>query len=414
MTSFKFLTAVVVLATSAILVHAQRFPKEDLVLCDCGLGDNKDHPEWSTSRQMNWYQNITWPDSGYSYPDAPDMSVQVPYNDGIYPWIPSGATAAMPNGDVWTVYIEDGTPDGFIAGNAVSTKEGGQAYNCWAYRGRPVSAAINKTVSDDAVCWSAFVCNRDNKAPPRPKDMGSHSSSLTTSSAAPTTTYYSGGPPTGQPAPTGGDPVPPTSQPVPTQRPAPTSGEPKPSQVPTGGLFVDVFANPRFITWQDSWADFISNFTWDQRTGRCVGEPILQPGYKIKVECAGIQLDDDSHLTLLLIQALREVGLRSLWFNQNPTIPSNNGTNTTASDKWVIMPEAFSLRVTDLATKKIIGYLGYSTDYDGFITGPCTTCETRRFNKDFFDPIIAAMQGTYPYYDRYTVQGQCQPWMVCE
>ncbi|KAH7318304.1 hypothetical protein B0I35DRAFT_409212 [Stachybotrys elegans] len=380
---------------SSVVVQAQRFPKEDLILCDCGIGDYTEHPEWSTSRQMNWYQNIAWPESGYAYPDAPDMAVQVPYRDGIYPWVPAGATATFSNGDVWSAYIEDGTPNGYIAGRAVTTKEGGQSLNCWAYRGRPVSAALNKTVTDDAVCWSAFVCNRDEHAPPVPKDMESQTSSKSTS-VPPSTTFYSGTHSTTQPSPTGDDPV------------------PAPTQSPPGGLFVDVFANPRFITWQASWNDFLANFVWDESTGKCISKPVRGSGYEINIECAGIQLDQNAHLTLILIQSLRQTGLKSLWFNQNPVVPGSNSTNGTATDHWVVMPEAFSLRVTDIANDKVIGYLGYSTNYDGFITGPCSTCDTERFNKDFFDPIIEAMQGTYPYYDKYTVQGQCDPWMECK
>ncbi|KAG8422841.1 hypothetical protein J3459_009983 [Metarhizium acridum] len=62
----------------------------------------------------------------------------------------------MPNGEVWTAYIEEGTPDGFKAGSAVSSKDGKNMLNCWAYRGRPVSAAINRTVNHDAICWTAL------------------------------------------------------------------------------------------------------------------------------------------------------------------------------------------------------------------------------------------------------------------
>lgn len=168
MAVFKLKSAIRAVAGFAVTISALKFPKENLVLCDCRIGDNKAHPDWSTSRQMNWYQELSWPQTTYSYPEAPDMAVQVPFKDGIYPWVPKGATATMPNGNVWSAYIEDGTPDGFKAGSAVNTKESGQLLNCWAYRGRPVSAAINKTVNHDAVCWSAFVCNRDNHPPPVP------------------------------------------------------------------------------------------------------------------------------------------------------------------------------------------------------------------------------------------------------
>ncbi|EQL02625.1 hypothetical protein G6O67_003066 [Ophiocordyceps sinensis] len=393
MAASKLTIGMVAMAGLAATASALKFPKENLILCDCGIGDNKEHPDWSTSRQMNWYQDISWPQLAYSYPEAPDMAVQVPFKDGIYPWVPTGATATMPNGNVWSAYIEDGTPDGFKAGSAVTTKEGGQMLNCWAYRGRPVSASINKTVNHDAVCWSAFVCNRDNHPPPRPKDMGSQTSSLTTASAAPTTSYFSQVPAT---------PIPFTSP-----------GKPAPTASPQSGtLSVSSTVSPRFINWPSSWQAFINHFVWDKSTGRCVGGPIQGAGYTIAVDCSGIQVDEDTHMTLLLIKALRDVGLNSLWFNQNPTIPSNNGT-IPASQSWVVMPEVFTLHATDAATGNVVGHLSYKTHYDGFLEGPCSTCETARFNGPFFNSIIAAVQGSYPVYYNFTVDARCDPWMAC-
>ncbi|PHH85978.1 hypothetical protein CDD83_10906 [Cordyceps sp. RAO-2017] len=388
---FKLSTGFVSLAGLAVVSSAIKFPKEDLILCDCGIGDNEEHPDWSTSRQMNWYQDIAWPRSAYAYPEAPDMAVQVPFKDGIYPWVPHGVTATMPNGDVWSAYIEDGTPDGFKAGTAVTTKEGGQRLNCWAYRGRPISAAINKTVNHDAVCWSAFVCNRDDLPPARPKDMGSQTSSLTTASAAPTTSFYS----------------------QPPSVPVTPAGEPAPTPAPHAGtLSVYSTVSPRFINWPDSWQAFINHFMWDKTTGRCVEPQIQGNGYTIAIDCAGIQIDEDTHMTLLMIKALRDVGLHSLWFNQNPVVPSNNGT-VPAGQNWVVMPETFTLQAIDAATDSVVGRLSYKTHHDGFLSGPCSTCEPARFSATFFDPMIAAIQGAYPKYWNFTVQAQCNPWMEC-
>lgn len=389
----KLTTSLWAVATFFVFTEAQKFPSEDLILCDCGIGDDSKHPEWSTSRQINWYQDIAWPESAYKYPDAPDMYVEVPYNEGKYPWIPEGVTATLSNGDVWTAYIEDGTPDGFKAGSAVTTKEGGHMLNCWAYRGRPVSAAVNTTVADPAICWSAFVCNRDSKPPKRPDDMGSPTSSASTSSAAPTTSVFSETPGTPEPTPTT------------------TGDEPAPTSSPhTGSLLIDTSVNPRFINWPNTWQSFINNFVWDQTTGECVGPPIRSTGYNITIECAGVQLDADSHMTLLLIQALRDVGLNSLWFNQNPVVPGNDSGNSTS---WVVMPEAFSIQAVDASNQHVVGHLSYTTKYDSFLTGPCSTCDTARFNSNFFDPIIGAMQGSYPIFNSYTVQAECDPWMVC-
>lgn len=398
MAPLKLIAGIAALTSLLSTGLAQKTPKEDLILCDCGIGDNEEHPEWSTSRQLNWYKDIKWPDSAYEYPAVPDEAVEVPFNDGIYPWIPAGATATLPNGDVWSVFIEDGTPDGFNAGTAVTTKDGGQTLNCWAYRGRPVSSALNKTVTDDAICWTAFICNRDDDPPPRPEDMSNPTSTPASSSAPPATSVFS---------------TPLSTTEPPTTDTATTGGEPEPTEDPqTGSLFLSAGVNPRFINWQNTWQAFINNFVWDQATGDCVGNPVHGDGYNITFHCGGIQLDEDSHMTMLMIKALRDVGLYSLWFNQNPTIPPGTG-NRTNSTSWVVMPEAFTLAATDASTSNVIGFISYKTQYDGFLAGPCSTCETARFDEGFFDPIIGAMQGTYPSYHSYTVQGQCEPWTVC-
>lgn len=53
MAAFKLTTRMAVVAGLAAAASALQFPKENLILCDCGIGDNKQHPGWSTSRQMN-------------------------------------------------------------------------------------------------------------------------------------------------------------------------------------------------------------------------------------------------------------------------------------------------------------------------------------------------------------------------
>lgn len=118
-------------------------------------------------------------------------------------------------------------------------------------------------------------------------------------------------------------------------------------------------------------------------------------------------------MTLLLIKALRDVGLNSLWFNQNPVIPGGSSSNQTLPN-WVVMPEAFSLQAIDVATNHVVGRLSYKTHYDVFLSTPCSTCETGRFNKSFFDQVIGAVQGSYPRFNNFTVQAQCDPWMACE
>lgn len=223
--------------------------------------------------------------------------------------------------------------------------------------------------------------------------MGSHMSSLSTESAAPTTSLFSQAP----------------VNPIPFTSP----GSPAPKTLPKAGtLAVSSTVSPRFINWPNSWQAFINNFVWDKSSGRCVGGPIPGAGYTIAIDCAGIMVDEDTHMTLLLIKALRDVGLNSLWFNQNPTIPSNNGTGP-ATQSWVVMPEVFTLQATDAATGNVLGRLSYKAHYDGFLSGPCSACETARFNVPFFNAIIAAVQGSYPVYYNFTVEARCDLWMAC-
>ena len=395
MAVLKFTTGLTALA---LLTSARaQASSEDLILCDCGIGDNEEHQEWSTSRQINWYEDIEWPDTASEYPAAPDKVVEVPFNDGIYPWTPDGVTATLDGGDVWTIYIEDGTPDGFNAGTAVTTKDRGQTLNCWAYRGRPVSGAINTTVTEDAICYTAFVCNHDDQPPPRPEDMFNPTSSPVGSELPPATSVFSTSP-TSHPTTTDGDP----GEPEPTEEPSPQEG----------ALTLYAAVNPRFVNWNNNWESFINNFVWDQTTGDCVGNPVYSDGYNITFQCGGIQLDENTHMTLLMIKALRDVGLTSLWFNQKPPIPPGTGQGNATS--WVVLPEAFTLSATDASTSNVIGYISYNTKYDGFTAGPCATCETERFNEAFFDPIIAAVQGSYPSYWSYNIQAQCVPWINCK
>jgi hypothetical protein len=89
------------------------------------------------------------------------------------------------------------------------------------------------------------------------------------------------------------------------------------------------------------------------------------------------------------------------------------GKRNTTADHWVVMPEAFSLQAIDVAHQNTVGYLSYNTSYDNFLSGPCSSCDTKRFDTQFFNPILAAMKGTYPRYNSYNVEAQCSPWMAC-
>lgn len=354
-------------------VFAQRKDTEQLILADCGIGDNKLHPDWSTSRQMNWYKSLDWPDSALAYPAAPDSAVEVPFKDGIYPWKPTGATAKLADGKEWTVFIAENSPEGVKAGAAVDYKNGGDSLNCWSYHGRPVSAAINKTVNADAICWSAFVCNKDNHAPPRAPDQNPQTSTSTSKASS-------------------------------------TEPTDKPTTAPQSSGILDVNAsvNPRFITWPSTWEKFIDNFVWNQDSGSCGGPSYVGTEYTITFDCSGVRIDEDSHMTLILIKALHDIGQQSQWFYQSAFLPGSNATNSE-----VVMPQAVKLVATDATSQKTLGSIAYKANFHRFTTGSCSTCETQKFNDGFFGPILDSLRGTFPEYNDYRVEAICDPWVVC-
>ncbi|KAL3476213.1 hypothetical protein BJX99DRAFT_258728 [Aspergillus californicus] len=95
--------------SSLPLTLSQRFPFENLVLADCGIGLG--HNGGSTSREMI----------------------------GSYPWGQAGGVSTrMPNGEVFNVYINPRIKDPNSAGDSYNVYEMSLPLKCYSYLGQAV------------------------------------------------------------------------------------------------------------------------------------------------------------------------------------------------------------------------------------------------------------------------------------
>ncbi|KAB8302767.1 hypothetical protein EYC80_006114 [Monilinia laxa] len=103
------------LLSSLPILHAQRTPNKNLVLADCGIGQGTNGG--STSREMLYYSGDVW--TGLRLDTwNPTAMVNVPWS-GSYPWGQAGGVfATMPNGDVFSVFLDRNVKDPNSAGDA--------------------------------------------------------------------------------------------------------------------------------------------------------------------------------------------------------------------------------------------------------------------------------------------------------
>lgn len=142
-------TSLTLLALATTLVSATTTWSENLVLADCGIGLGVNGG--STSREMMYYSNIAW--------GAPTYMANVPW-DGSYPWRPSGVSQTLPNGDKWTVVIDNNVGDPNVAGFAWHTYDP-NTLTCFS---RHLDGLF--TLADGKKCSMAYICNH---APAGPK-----------------------------------------------------------------------------------------------------------------------------------------------------------------------------------------------------------------------------------------------------
>ncbi|KAK3303798.1 uncharacterized protein B0T15DRAFT_284788 [Chaetomium strumarium] len=151
-----FVAGVLVSAPQSAL--SQNTPYENLVLADCGIGLG--HNGGATSQEMIYYSGDVWTGNGDAT-HRPTHMANVPWR-GWYPWGPQGGKANMPNGDEWSVWINDKIKDPGAAGDAYHKYEPDKPLKCYSYHKDKVYQ-----LADGKWCSSAYVCN--HRGTPNPK-----------------------------------------------------------------------------------------------------------------------------------------------------------------------------------------------------------------------------------------------------
>lgn len=140
-----------ILALSATIVSATTTWSENLVLADCGIGLGANGG--STSREMMYYSGAAW--------GAPTYMANVPW-DGSYPWRTSGVSQTLPNGDKWTVVIDNKVGDPKLSGMAWHSYDN-VVLTCWS---RHLDGLF--TLADGKKCSMAYICNHAPAPAPTP------------------------------------------------------------------------------------------------------------------------------------------------------------------------------------------------------------------------------------------------------
>lgn len=371
--------ALFVLSTLAHAVVGQDLLQQNLVLADCGIGDNPENLTWSTSRQMNWYSGAIWSSSAETNPAAPDQVVELPYGDGKYPWNYQGVSATMVNGDLWSVWIDDGTPEPLRAGRAYSPKDGGTNLWCYTYRDRPISTALS---SSQTICVTAFICNHREDGP----------------------TPWANG----EDAPTG--PPPPSSDlpPVPS---APASS-PTPSEEPPQGavrsLKTSVQLSPRPATWLGDVESLIDGIKAEN--GYCDPAPIAN-GLNSSITFNCQMWNETLDLYPLFISSFRNLGSLSdagNWFGRS----SGLNPNSTQDDR-LRLPQTGSFIATDGDTGRLQGTFGWSVINGPVLVTHCYACNNSLFNDAYDEAVSSAFAPMYPVYNRFVLESKCSAPIVC-
>ncbi|KAL0943471.1 uncharacterized protein CTRU02_201358 [Colletotrichum truncatum] len=356
-------------AMSAAIIQptfATTNPIQNLVLADCGIGTNPLNETWSTSRQMNWYQGSIWSSSADLSPTSPDLVVEMPYGDGRYPWSFHGASATFSNGDTWSAWIEDGTPEPLRAGKAMGTKDGGTTLWCYTYRGRPVGV----TPSGNTTCVSAFVCNHREDGP-TPWVTGASPSNGTAAITPPTDTSFG------------------------------------------GILSVKTEASPRRGVWSGTISHFLSSIIFTSE-GICSPNPFANGlNSSVITRCQG-SYNTPLNILPVLFNAFKNLGSLpgpdGLFVHNHGAAPFANDT----SDDTVTLPVTFNLTVSDTITGEVKGYMGYEMKWPETAIGiHCNECNTTKFNENYNAAIASAFQALHPIYSQVVIESKCTLDVLC-
>jgi hypothetical protein len=129
---------------------------ENVVLADCGIGNDPAHPEWADSFYAFYYPGEVWSNAEETQINELTSSGQVTW-DGSYPWRESGVTFTMDNGDVMTATIHPNVNDPNRAGSLTHTYDD-HPLTCWSYH------------KDLPRCRAAYICNHKDDAHPANRD----------------------------------------------------------------------------------------------------------------------------------------------------------------------------------------------------------------------------------------------------
>ncbi|KAF9877034.1 hypothetical protein CkaCkLH20_05300 [Colletotrichum karsti] len=344
-------------------------PAQNLVLADCGIGTNPLNQSWSTSRQMNWYRGPIWSSPDETDPASPDLVVEMPYSDGKYPWNFEGASATFSNGETWSAWIEDGTPEPLRAGKALSTKDGGTTLWCYTYRGRPVSASASSATS----CVSAFVCNHREDGP----------------------TSWSVGAPVDNGT-------------VLATPPSPAAN------VSIGGVLgIKVDASPRSAVWYGTIDHFLSSIIFTTE-GICSPNPFAnRRNSSVTARCQG-SYGTPLNILPILFNVFKNLGSLpapdGLFVHNFGAAPFANDT----SDDTVVLPATFNLTVSDSTSGEVKGYMGYEMKWPEPELGiHCSECNNTKFNENYNTAIASAFQALQPIYSEVIIESRCTLDVLC-
>ncbi|KZL87589.1 hypothetical protein CI238_01441 [Colletotrichum incanum] len=365
MTISRTLKALTAMTSLNLHNHAYVNTDQNLVLADCGIGSNPENQTWSTSRQMNWYKGAIWSTSAETDPAPPNLVVEMPYGDGEYPWNFEGASATFPNGETWSAWIEDGTPELFHAGKAMSTKDGGTTLWCYTYRGRPVGMSA----SGNSTCTSAFVCNHLESGPTpwaRIPGMATPSDNGTVFTGAPNSSSAAG-----------------------------------------NTLTVKVEISPRPAVWYGTINHFLSSiiFTTD---GVCSPNPFSNRlNSTVTTRCLGTNHTPLNFLPVFF-NVLKNLGSLSgsdgYFVHNHGPAPFANDT----SDDTLTLPDTFNLTAYDMVTGELKGFIGYEMKWSEPGMGiHCHECNTTKFDTSYNTAVASSFDVLYPTYSQIVIESKC-------
>jgi hypothetical protein len=159
-TTASLLLTILLSFTSLAYCEYNENENENIVLADCGIGNDPAHPEWASDFWIFYYPGEVWIDAEETQVNERTIYGQVPW-DGSYPWRENGVTATIGNGDVITASIHPNVNDPDRAGQLTHTYDA-HALTCWSYHKNLLGAA--------GKCRSAYVCNHKDGPHPANRD----------------------------------------------------------------------------------------------------------------------------------------------------------------------------------------------------------------------------------------------------